>query len=142
MSSEEALETQTEDGDHGAFTWALARSLRSPDEPMRQVFARAVTALRANGIPQLPVMGGAGRSDRGIFGDPATAAFGLTAMVRSYDGKTARLRGGMAIGVYPHSTFESVAKPPIELEIIARRVTPWTAWDSESSGRRSPSRWR
>jgi len=117
--TEEALETQTEDGDHGAFTWALARSLRSADEPMRQVFGRAVTAIRANSVPQLPVMGGAGRAERGIFGDPATTASGLTVMVQSYDGKTVHLRGGTAIGVYPHSTFKSVAKSPIELEIIS-----------------------
>jgi len=117
--TEEALETQTEDGDHGAFTWALARSLRSADEPMRQVFARAVTAMRASAVPQLPVMGGMGRADRGIFGDPATAVSGLTVMVQSYDGKTVHLRGGTAIGVYPHSTFKSVARPPLELEITS-----------------------
>jgi hypothetical protein len=122
--TEEALEADIDPGDdpaggrHGAFTWALAHALKSPNEPMQQVFQRTVAAMRASASAQLPVMGGIGRASLGIFGDSATGA-GLTVAVQSVEDGRIRVLGGTAIGVYPHCTFKSLAKPPVELEISA-----------------------
>jgi len=122
--TEEALEADIDPGEdqagvrHGAFTWALAHALNSPNEPMQQVFERTVAAMRANASAQMPVMGGAGRASRGFVGDPANGA-GLTVTVQSVDNGRIRVRGGTAIGVYPHCTFKSLAKPPVEIEITA-----------------------
>jgi len=122
--TEEALEADIDPGDdpaggrHGAFTWALAHALKSPNEPMQQVFQRTVASMRANASAQLPVMGGVGRASLGVFGDPANGA-GLTVAVQSVDGGRIRVLGGTAIGVYPHCTFKSLTKPPVELEISA-----------------------
>ena len=56
---------------YGAFTYALAHSISSPRQPVQEVFQRTIGALRKEGVLQNPVMAGAGRSDKGIFGDPA-----------------------------------------------------------------------
>ncbi len=61
QSSEEAREIDTEDGPHGAFTWALAHALKYEGEPMERVFERVAAQLHASGVPQQPVMGGVGR---------------------------------------------------------------------------------
>ena len=45
--NQEAREIQTEDGPHGAFTWALAQALRYASEPMDRIFARTMAALGA-----------------------------------------------------------------------------------------------
>ena len=44
QSSEEAREIDTEDGPHGAFTWALAHALKYEGEPMDRVFQRVAAA--------------------------------------------------------------------------------------------------
>ena len=75
--NQEAREVQTEDGPHGAFTWALAQALRYASEPMERVFARTLAALGANGAVQLPAMGGPSRFSKTIFGQAPGAGGGL-----------------------------------------------------------------
>lgn len=118
QSTDEAREIQDEDGRwHGAFTLSLARALRSPTEPMDRVFLRSLAELRAESLPQQPVMGGAGRAQKGIFGDDADPGAGLTVAVVSVSGKDAQVRGGTAIGIYPGCRMKSIQTPVVQLEI-------------------------
>ncbi len=119
QSSEEAREVDTEDGPHGAFTWALAHALKYQGEPMNRVFARVAAQLHASGVPQQPVMGGAGRAAEDLFGAPANDTTGLRILVESVDGKTVRLRGGRELGLYPECVLKSGGAPPVELKITA-----------------------
>ncbi len=119
QSNEEALEMDTEDGPHGAFTWALMRSLRSPKEPMETVFQRAVATLHANAMAQVPVMRGRGRSSKGIFGEEGDATAGVTAVVESVKDREVTLRGGAAIGIYPKSILKSATAPETAVVVTA-----------------------
>ena len=119
QSSEEAREIDTEDGPHGAFTWALAHALKYEGEPMDRVFQRVAAQLHSSGVTQQPVMGGAGRAAKDLFGQPANASAGLRLLVESVNGKDVRLRGGKELGLYPDCVLKSEAKPPVELKITA-----------------------
>lgn len=119
QSSEEAREIDTEDGAHGAFTWALAHALKYEGEPMDRVFARVAVQMHASGAPQQPVMGGFGRGSKDLFGQPANEIAGLRLLVESVNGKEIKLRGGKELGLYPECLLKSVANPVTELEIIA-----------------------
>jgi hypothetical protein len=119
QSSEEAREVNTEDGAHGAFTWALAHALRYEGEPMNRVFERVSAQMHASGATQQPVMGGRGRAAEDLFGQPANAAVRLWLLVESVNGKEVRLRGGRELGLYPDCVLKSGAKPPVELKITA-----------------------
>ena len=119
QSSEEAHEINTEDGPHGAFTWALAHSLKYEGESMDRVFQRVAAQLHTSGVPQQPVMGGLGRSAKGLFGEPADASAGLRLLVESVKGKDVRLRGGKELGLYPDCVLKSTANPPVRLKITA-----------------------
>ena len=119
QSSEEAREIDTEDGPHGAFTWALAHALKYEGEPMDRVFQRVAAQLHSSGAPQQPVMGGVGRTAEDLFGQPANDSAGLRLLVESVNGKDIRLRGGKELGLYPDCVLKSEAKPPVELKITA-----------------------
>jgi hypothetical protein len=102
QQNEEARELPDENGDaHGAFTLALSRALKSRFEPMDRVFQRIQIEIRGRGLWQEPVMGGAGRAGRGIFGDEVDATAGITYAAESVTGNRVRLRGGPAVGLYP-----------------------------------------
>ncbi|MGA7241319.1 MAG: caspase family protein [Bryobacteraceae bacterium] len=117
QSSEEAREIDTEDGPHGAFTWALAHALKYEGEPMDRVFQRLAAQLHSSGVPQQPVMGGAGRAAEDLFGQPANDSAGLRLLAESVNGKDVRLRGGKELGLYPDCILKSTAKPPVKLRI-------------------------
>lgn len=119
QSNEEAHETETEDGPHGAFTWALSHTLKYPNEPMERIFQKIAVQLHASGIAQQPVMGGMGRASKGLFGQVADAGAGLTILAESVSGKEIHLRGGTAIGLYPGCRLKSLSKPSVEVEITA-----------------------
>lgn len=119
QSSEEAREIDTEDGPHGAFTWALAHALKYEGEPMDRVFQRVAAQLHSSGVTQQPVMGGVGRAAKDLFGQPVNASAGLRLLVESVNGKDVRLRGGKELGLYPDCVLKSEAKPPVELKITA-----------------------
>jgi hypothetical protein len=117
--NQEAREVQTEDGPHGAFTWALAQSLRYASEPMERIFARTMAALGANGAIQQPEMGGPSRFPKTIMGQPPGAGGGLTVVVDSVKGADIRLRGGTAVGLFPKSRLKTVSQPAVTVEIAS-----------------------
>jgi len=119
QATEEAREVDTEDGPHGAFTWALAHALKYPGEPMNQVLQRISAQLHASGVAQQPVMGGLGRGAQDLFGQAADASAGLRILVESVNGKDVRLRGGKELELYPDCVLKSVANPPVRLKITA-----------------------
>ncbi|HEV3331643.1 MAG TPA: caspase family protein [Bryobacteraceae bacterium] len=119
QSTEEAREVNTEDGAHGAFTWALAHALKYPGESMDRVFQRAAAELHAAGVPQQPVMGGLGRGVKDVLGRPADASAGLRILVESVTGKEVRLRGGKELGLYPDCVLKSAANQLVRLKITA-----------------------
>jgi hypothetical protein len=127
QSSEEAREIDTEDGPHGAFTWALAHALKYEGESMDRVFQRVAAELHASGVPQQPVMGGLGRGARGLFDEPADASAALRILAESVRGKDVRLRGGKELGLYPDCVLKSVVNPPVRLKITAANELGFSA---------------
>ncbi len=127
QSTEEARETDTDDGPHGAFTWALARALKGSGEPMSRVFQRISAELHADGVPQQPVMGGVGRASRDLFGNPAGPGSELTVLAESVSGKEVHMRAGKALGLEPECRLISVKQPAVELRITASSLGGSTA---------------
>jgi hypothetical protein len=117
--NQEAREVQTEDGAHGAFTWALAQSLRYASEPMDRIFARTVAALGSNGAVQQPAMGGPSRFSQTILGQPPGAGGGLAVVVDSVKGADIHLRGGAAIGLFPQCRLKTAGQPAVTVEIAS-----------------------
>ena len=117
--NQEAREVQTEDGPHGAFTWAFAQSLRYASEPVDRIFARTVAALGSNGALQQPAMGGPSRFSKTVFGQPPAAGGGLTVVVDSVKGADIHLRGGTAIGLFPKCRLKTVSQPAVTVEIAS-----------------------
>ncbi|MGP8247582.1 MAG: caspase family protein [Bryobacteraceae bacterium] len=117
--NQEAREVQTEDGPHGAFTWALAQALRYASEPMDRIFARTMAALGANGAIQQPAMGGPSRFSQTILGQPPGVGGGLAVVVDSVKGADIRLRGGAAIGLFPRCRLKTVSHPAVTVEIAS-----------------------
>jgi hypothetical protein len=117
--NQEAREVQTEDGPHGAFTWAFAQALRYASEPVDRIFARTMASLGSNGALQQPAMGGAARFSKTIFGQPTAAGGGLTVVVDSVKGADIHLRGGTAIGLFPKCRLKTVSQPAVTLEIAS-----------------------
>jgi hypothetical protein len=119
QSNQEAREVQTEDGPHGAFTWAFAQSLRYASEPVDRIFARTVAALGSNGALQQPAMAGPSRFSKTVFGQPPAAGGGLTVVVDSVKGADIHLRGGTAIGIFPKCRLKTVSQPTVTVEIVS-----------------------
>jgi Caspase domain len=117
--NQEAREVQTEDGPHGAFTWAFAQALRYASEPVDRIFARTVAIMGANGALQQPSMGGASRFSKTIFGQAPSAGGGLTVAVDSVKGGDIHLRGGTAIGLFPKCRLKTVSQPSVTVEIAS-----------------------
>jgi len=117
--NQEAREIQTEGGPHGAFTWALAQSLRYASEPVDRIFARTMASLGSNGALQQPAMGGASRFSKTIFGQAPAAGGGLTVVVDSVKGADIHLRGGTALGLFPNCRLKTVSQPAVTVEIAS-----------------------
>jgi hypothetical protein len=117
--NQEAREAQTEDGAHGAFTWALAQALRYASEPMDRIFARTMAALGANGAVQQPAMGGPSRFSKTILGQRAGVGGGFTVVVDSVKGADIHLRGGAAIGLFPQCRLKTSGQPAVTVEIAS-----------------------
>ena len=117
--NQEAREVQTEDGAHGAFTWALAQALRYASEPMDRVFARTMAALGSNGETQQPAMGGPSRFSKTILGETPAAGGGLAVVVDWVKGADIHLRGGTAIGLFPKCTLKTAGQHPVTVEIVS-----------------------
>ncbi len=127
QSSEEAREINTEEGQHGAFTWALAHALKYEGESMDRVFQRIASQMHTAGASQQPVMGGVGRGAKDLFGQPANDSAGLRLLVESVTGSNVRLRGGKELGLYPDCVLKSASNPPVQLKITASDLGSSTA---------------
>jgi len=117
--NQEAREIQTEDGPHGAFTWAFAHVLRYASEPMDRLFARTMAALGSNGAMQQPAMGGPSRFAKTVFGEAPAAGGGLAVAADSVKGSDIHLRGGTAIGLFPKCRLKTVSQPGVAIEIVS-----------------------
>ena len=117
--NQEVLEVPTEDGQHGAFTWAFAQALRYASEPADRIFARTMASLGSDGALQQPAMGGAARFSKTIFGQAPAAGGGLTVVVDSVKGADIHLRGGTAIGLFPKCRLKTASQPAVTVEIAS-----------------------
>jgi Caspase domain len=118
--NEEALEYWTEEGPHGAFTWALRRALaQGPNQRAGLVLQRTLSYLEAEHRPQIPVMdANADRAKKSLWGDAVDRVEGLVVTTDS-GGPTIRLRGGPAIGIYPGCELIrlSQTKPAVRIRV-------------------------
>jgi len=114
----------TPEGPHGAFTWALRKALEQGlDQPADLVVRRATSLLKADSFAQQPELKGKDLHSMNLFGMPASAVSGTTAVVESVsaDGKTIRLRGGKAIGIYEGCEMKRILSGagPAEIRVTA-----------------------
>jgi hypothetical protein len=118
-----AAEIATDSGWHGVFTWALLQILRySPEnEPMSRIFERVRALVQSEEPVQEPVMAGKGRTERGLFGQPADLTRSITVAARKVTGTAVELQGGQVVGLakgcelvrMPRSSDEA----PVRIEI-------------------------
>ncbi len=120
-----AQEVTTEMGAHGAFTWALLKTLGSsaPDESTGHLMQRTRALMQSKVPAQEPVMLGTGeRLHSGLFGQPAKAFRAATAAVRKMDKATGAitLNAGQAMSLYPGTELKRIlpeGAPPVEIRI-------------------------
>ncbi len=105
-------------GKHGAFTWALKRAFDGYGyAPVDVVFQRASALLALDPPNQVPNLEGMERVEINLFGEPATGAAMQTATVQEVSGGAIRLRGGIAVGIYPGTVLKRVAKAGSSVQI-------------------------
>jgi hypothetical protein len=113
QENQEALELRTEkDETHGGMTMSLVRAIREegPHASMSHIFERMWSYMQAANLPQTPVMGGRGRGDRDLMGEPARQE-PFSVVVRQVRGDEATLRGGEAIGLFAGSELRQLGGP-------------------------------
>jgi len=107
QDSEKAKEVKDDEGtSHGAFTWALTRTLRTMplDLPADLMFQRVRALMRAHGFSQEPVIEGRpSRRDRALFAGAGTGTYGGTrvAALGNIVAGAVDLQGGRALGLVP-----------------------------------------
>ena len=118
---EEAMESPTGEGPHGAFTWALRQALaQGPQQRVDLVYQRTLAYLRAEGQRQTPVLDGAAdRRARSFTGEAADDRHGLVVAVNVSVAGAITVRGGPAIGIYPGSELTKLASagPAVRIRI-------------------------
>jgi hypothetical protein len=123
--NEEALETSTDKGRHGAFTWALSRALEAGaiGQNVDLVFRATLSYLQNGSLfdQQPTLVGNQGRLHRGIFGQAVTSTDGIVALVEQVDDDGVRLRGGVAIGIRMGAKLKRIdlgaKRPAVTIEI-------------------------
>jgi hypothetical protein len=111
QENQEAQESPAEKGEmHGVMTVALVRAIREegPHASMDRIFERMLNYLQADNWSQTPVVGGKGRGDRDLLGQPARQE-PFSIMVKQRQGDEVVLRGGEAIGLYEGSELRKIA---------------------------------
>lgn len=111
QANEEALETNSEEGKHGAFTWAFRTALIADglNQRINLVFQEASALLKGSGFAQTPTLEGSpSRLAKGLFGQPANSVDGIVVPVESVENGTIRLRGGVAIGILEGTELKRV----------------------------------
>ncbi len=110
QENQEALELRSENNEtHGGMTTALVRAIREegPHASMDRIFERMSNYMLAANLSQTPVLGGKGRGDRDLLGQPARQE-PFSVIVRDVQGDRVILRGGEAIGLYEGSELRRV----------------------------------
>lgn len=150
-----AWETEDEAGmAHGAFSWALLRSLADAPaaEPSGETFERIRARLHADWRDQEPVLEGTETARRTpLFGTGAVSPppRTLVAVERIDDDGQVILASGWADGLAPGSrlSWRSGSSPPVELEIVevlgtgrakARRLGPTPTRSAEGASPSAP----
>ena len=127
--NESALEVEdAEHVAHGAMTLALVRALQEegPNQSMNVIFDRMLNYLKADNLPQTPVLGGKGRGSRDLFGQPAQAR-PFSVLVKARRGDDLILQGGQAIGIYEKTELKRVNSKPAEIIVGAASLAESTA---------------
>jgi hypothetical protein len=96
-----AAEISVEGRSYGAFTYAFTHAVFSPNQPAQQLLQKTISLLREKGVFQNPVIGGTGRMNAGIFGDPADTHARPSYLVDAVSDGAVRLRGPIAAGLAP-----------------------------------------
>jgi len=111
QENQEALELRGEKNEtHGGMTMALVRAIREegPHASMDRVFDRMWNYMQASNLPQTPVLGGKGRADKDLSGQPARQE-PFSVIVKEVRGDEVLLRGGEAIGLREGSELRRLA---------------------------------
>jgi hypothetical protein len=111
QENQEALELRNETNEtHGGMTMALVQAIREegPHASMDRVFERMWNYMQAANLPQTPVLGGKGRGDKDLLGQPARQE-PFSVIVKEVRGDEILLRAGEAIGLYPGSELRRLA---------------------------------
>jgi hypothetical protein len=111
QENQEALELRSEKNEtHGGMTMALVQAIREegPHASMDRVFERMWNYMQAANLPQTPVLGGKGRGDKDLLGQPARQE-PFSVIVKEVRGDEVLLRAGEAIGLYPGSELRRLA---------------------------------
>lgn len=111
QENQEALELWGENGGtHGGMTTALVRAIREegPHASMEHIFERMSNYMQAANLVQTPVLGGKGRADKDLLGQPARQE-PFSILVKEVRGDEAQLRGGEAVGLYPGSELRRIS---------------------------------
>jgi Caspase domain len=103
---------------HGALTFALIRALQSegPHASMNMILDRVLNFLSAEKLQQVPVLGGKGRGERDILGQPVSPS-SFSVSVEEIRGKDIILRGGQAIGIYSGCELKKLSIRPGDAEL-------------------------
>jgi hypothetical protein len=113
-------EPYTPDGTHGAFTWALKRSLEQGlDQPLDVVVRRASSLLKAGTFAQTPELRGKDTHAVSLFGLKAASVASTTAVVERVAGRTIILRGGKALGIYEGTEMRRILSSgePVAIQV-------------------------
>jgi hypothetical protein len=111
QENQEALELRSEKNEtHGGMTMALVRAIREegPHASMDHIFERMSNYMQAANLQQTPVLGGKGRGDKDLLGEPARQE-PFSVIVREVRGDEVLLRGGEAIGLNEGAELRSLA---------------------------------
>ena len=118
---EEAMEYRTDDGVHGAFTWALRQALvQGPRQRVDVILQRTMSYLKAEARAQIPVLdASAERRSKGLTGEVVDQPQGLVVTANAVSDATISLRGGTAIGLYPGSELTRVneGRPAVRIRV-------------------------
>jgi hypothetical protein len=124
QENQEALELRSEKNEtHGGMTMALVRAIREegPRASMDRIFERMWNYMQASNLSQTPVLGGQGRGEKDLLGQPAREE-PFSVLVKDVRDDEALLRGGEAIGLYGGSELrriaDSNAAQPVTLVVI------------------------
>jgi hypothetical protein len=111
QENQEALELRSEkDETHGAMTMSLVRAIREegPHASIERIFERMWSYMQTSNLSQTPVLGGKGRGDKDLLGQPARQE-PFSVLVKDVRDDEVLLRGGEAIGLYEGSELRRLA---------------------------------